>query len=125
MGYHDRDYYREGSQSTYVTSIVVKLIIVNGIVFLAELLFGRDSLGRSLVAETLAVHAARRQGPDQRADARAHDPLRADAALDERGPRPDVGEPLQAAASEHEPGPVPGASGAPGIPGNSGALGGL
>jgi len=40
MGFHDRDYYREGSQSTYVTSMVVKLIIINGIVFLGELLFG-------------------------------------------------------------------------------------
>ena len=57
MGFHDRDYYREGSQSTYVTSIVVKLIILNGIVFLAELLFGRDSQGRHIVAETLGVHA--------------------------------------------------------------------
>jgi membrane associated rhomboid family serine protease len=57
MGFHDRDYYREGSQSTYVTSIVVKLIILNGIVFLAELLFGRNSLGRNIVAEALGVHA--------------------------------------------------------------------
>src|SRR5262245_5612447 len=52
MGFQDRDYYREGSQSGYITSMVVKLIIINGIVFLAELLFGGDS-----VARVLGVHA--------------------------------------------------------------------
>jgi len=52
MGFHDRDYYREGSQSAYVTSIVVKLIIINGIIFFAELLFG----GREVVS-LLGVHA--------------------------------------------------------------------
>jgi membrane associated rhomboid family serine protease len=40
MGYEDRDYYREGSPGTFVTSMVVKLIIINGLVFLANLLFG-------------------------------------------------------------------------------------
>jgi membrane associated rhomboid family serine protease len=52
MGFHDRDYYREGQQPVYVTSVVVKLIIINGIVFLAELLFG----GRQ-VTDVLGVHA--------------------------------------------------------------------
>jgi len=51
MGFHDRDYYRESSQSIYVTSIVIKLMIINGIVFLAELLMG----GREL-ADKLGVH---------------------------------------------------------------------
>src|SRR5438874_731458 len=44
MGFQDRDYYREGSQSAYITSVVVKLIIINGIVFLAEILFADQHL---------------------------------------------------------------------------------
>ncbi|HMC11396.1 MAG TPA: rhomboid family intramembrane serine protease [Pirellulaceae bacterium] len=56
MGFQDRDYYREGSQSIYVTSMVVKLIIINGIVFLAELLFGGDARGNH-VASWLGAHA--------------------------------------------------------------------
>src|SRR5262249_39014573 len=52
MGFQDRDYYREGSQSIYVTSMVVKLIIVNGIVFFASLL-----LGVGKVEDLLGVHA--------------------------------------------------------------------
>lgn len=55
MGFQDRDYYRDGSQSVYVTSMVVKLIIINGIVFLAELLFG--GLNGMGVVSVLAVHA--------------------------------------------------------------------
>jgi membrane associated rhomboid family serine protease len=51
MGFQDRDYYREGSQAIYVTSVVIKLIILNGIVFLIELLFGGLSIARPL-----AVH---------------------------------------------------------------------
>src|SRR5207248_10676425 len=51
MGFHDRDYYREGSQSAYATSMVVKLIIINGIVFFGELLFG----GRE-VTSLLGLH---------------------------------------------------------------------
>lgn len=57
MGFHDRDYYREGSQSPYVTSMVVKLIILNGIVYLAELFVGRNQQGRYLVVEWLGAHA--------------------------------------------------------------------
>jgi membrane associated rhomboid family serine protease len=59
MGFQDRDYYRESSSSIYVTSMVVKLIIVNGLVFLAEILFDhyRDAAGRNYVASLLGVHA--------------------------------------------------------------------
>src|SRR5690242_357581 len=57
MGFHDRDYYREGSQSAYVTSVVIKLIILNIIVFLAELFLGRDASGQNLVAQWLGAHA--------------------------------------------------------------------
>src|SRR5439155_19493724 len=56
MGFQDRDYYRESSQSVYVTSMVIKLIIANGIVFLAEILFGSDLRGNS-VASLLGTHA--------------------------------------------------------------------
>jgi membrane associated rhomboid family serine protease len=52
MGFQDRDYYREGSQSIYVTSMVVKLIIINGIVFFVSLL-----LGVGKVEDFLGVHA--------------------------------------------------------------------
>ena len=45
MGFQDRDYYRDSSQSMYVTSMVVKLIIINGIVFFAEILAGWDARG--------------------------------------------------------------------------------
>jgi membrane associated rhomboid family serine protease len=51
MGFQDREYYRDGTQSIYVTSMVVKLIIINGIVFLAELLAGGYPL-----EQVLAVH---------------------------------------------------------------------
>jgi len=56
MGFQDRDYYRESSQSIYVTSIVVKLIIANGLMFLAEILFGNDLRGNS-IASLFATHA--------------------------------------------------------------------
>jgi membrane associated rhomboid family serine protease len=52
MGFQDRDYYREGSQSGYVTSMVIKLIIINGLVFLGELLFGGEA-----VTSLLGLHA--------------------------------------------------------------------
>ena len=52
MGFQDRDYYREGSQSGYVTSMVIKLIIINGLVFLGELLFGGET-----VTSLLGLHA--------------------------------------------------------------------
>src|SRR5438067_11761430 len=51
MGFQDREYYRESSsQSIYVTSMVIKLIIINAIVFLAEILFFKDLAGNSLVS---------------------------------------------------------------------------
>ncbi len=56
MGFQDRDYYRESSQSMYVTSMVIKLIILNGVVFLAEILFGNDLRGNS-IASLLGTHA--------------------------------------------------------------------
>src|SRR5688572_1898303 len=40
MGYQERDYYREQSEPSYVTSMVVKLIIINVVVFLADMFFG-------------------------------------------------------------------------------------
>jgi rhomboid family protein len=53
MGYQDRDYYREGDGGASLTSsIVVKLIILNCVVFLADLFFSpTHELTRSL-----AVH---------------------------------------------------------------------
>src|SRR3954468_3896013 len=56
MGFQDRDYYRESSQSIYVTSMVIKLIILNGIVFLAEVIAGWDPLtGHNAVTSALAT----------------------------------------------------------------------
>jgi len=52
MGFQDRDYYRDSSQPAYVTSMVVKLMIINGIVFLAEILLAQNHL-----ASILGVHA--------------------------------------------------------------------
>jgi membrane associated rhomboid family serine protease len=56
MGFQDREYYREAPQSIYVTSIVIKLMIINGVVFLAEILFGNDLNGNWIVA-ALGTHA--------------------------------------------------------------------
>ena len=56
MGFQDRDYYREGSQSAYATSMVVKLIILNGIVFFAEVLAGWGPHGENPVSDLLGVH---------------------------------------------------------------------
>src|SRR5262245_5750282 len=53
MGYQDRDYYRDGSQGQFVTSVVVKLIIINSIVFLADVFFGGE---RHTINSLLAVH---------------------------------------------------------------------
>src|SRR5439155_17454256 len=55
MGFQDRDYYRESSQSIYVTSMVIKLIIINGIVFFAEIVFGNDLRG-NWIASLLGLH---------------------------------------------------------------------
>jgi membrane associated rhomboid family serine protease len=55
MGYQDRDYYREGSQTQFVTSVVVKLIIVNCLVFFADVFFGGQ--GHS-ITDTLALDSA-------------------------------------------------------------------
>src|SRR5262245_54731952 len=57
MGFQDRDYYRDTSQPAYVTSWVVKLIILNGIVFLAEVLAGWGPSETNAVADLLGVHA--------------------------------------------------------------------
>jgi membrane associated rhomboid family serine protease len=58
MGFQDRDYYRESGQSGYVTSVVVKLIIINGIVYLAEMFGGGwDAAGNNAVSSLLGVHA--------------------------------------------------------------------
>lgn len=40
MGFQDRDYYRDDERGSYVTSVTVKLIIVNCVLFLANLFFG-------------------------------------------------------------------------------------
>jgi membrane associated rhomboid family serine protease len=60
MGYQDRDYYREGSQSQFVTSVVVKLIIINALVFLADVFFGGPD---HKITETLWLDAANLQKP--------------------------------------------------------------
>jgi membrane associated rhomboid family serine protease len=57
MGFQDRDYYREGSQAAYVTSMVVKLIILNGIVFLAQILAGWGPGDSNAVADWLGTRA--------------------------------------------------------------------
>jgi membrane associated rhomboid family serine protease len=60
MGFQDRDYYRESGQSGYVTSVVIKLIIINIVVWFAEaVLFSnaQDANGRNLLASLLGVHA--------------------------------------------------------------------
>jgi membrane associated rhomboid family serine protease len=56
MGFQDREYYREAPQSIYVTSIVIKLMIINGVVFLAEILFGSDLRG-NWIESLLGAHA--------------------------------------------------------------------
>jgi membrane associated rhomboid family serine protease len=53
MGYQDRDYYREGTQTQFVTSVVVKLIILNCLIFLADLFFGGP---QHSINKLLAVH---------------------------------------------------------------------
>lgn len=53
MGYQDRDYYREPSEANYITSMVVKLIIINVVVFLADMFFGGSN--HQLMA-ALALH---------------------------------------------------------------------
>src|SRR4051794_35120083 len=60
MGFQDRDYYRESGQSAYVTSVVIKLIIINIVVWFAEaILFSsaRDANGHNLLASLLGLHA--------------------------------------------------------------------
>jgi len=60
MGFQDRDYYRESGQSGYVTSLVIKLIIINIVVwFLEAILFAsvRDANGQNLLASLGGVHA--------------------------------------------------------------------
>lgn len=56
MGFQDRDYYRDSSQSMYASSMVMKLIIVNGLFFLAEVLAGWDVNGRNAVSDALGVY---------------------------------------------------------------------
>src|SRR5439155_2213857 len=63
MGFQDRDYYRESSQSIYVTSMVIKLIILNGIVFLAEVIAGWDLTDRDGVTSLLATSDMTRVRP--------------------------------------------------------------
>lgn len=60
MGYQDRDYYRDGSQGTFVTSMVVKLIIINALVFLANVFFSQP---KDAITLTLALDAYNLQKP--------------------------------------------------------------
>ena len=53
MGYQERDYYREQSESSYMSSMVVKLIIINVVVFLADMFFGGQS---HRLTEALLLH---------------------------------------------------------------------
>jgi len=57
MGFQDRDYYREGSEPGYVTSWVVKLIILNGVVFLAQIMAGWGPNESNPVTDWLGVHS--------------------------------------------------------------------
>jgi membrane associated rhomboid family serine protease len=51
MGFQDRDYYRDQSEQGFATSMVVKLIILNGLLFLANALFtNRDDSITNLLA---------------------------------------------------------------------------
>jgi membrane associated rhomboid family serine protease len=51
MGFQERDYYKDDERTSYVTSLTVKLIIVNCVVFLANLLFGgREDVVSSFLA---------------------------------------------------------------------------
>jgi membrane associated rhomboid family serine protease len=52
MGFQDRDYYREQSESAAVTSMVIKLIVINAIVFAADMFFGGN---QHLVTAALAL----------------------------------------------------------------------
>lgn len=53
MGFQDRDYFRDEAPPAFITSVVIKLIILNGIIFLADALFGgRDDT----VTKLLAAH---------------------------------------------------------------------
>lgn len=56
MGFQDRDYYREGEGTGAIQSVVVKLMIVSGLVFLAELLFMKPGRPDNPVVDLLAVH---------------------------------------------------------------------
>lgn len=52
MGYQERDYYRGDTPGNgYISSVVVKLIIINAVVFLADLFFSVDHN----IAQTLSV----------------------------------------------------------------------
>ena len=67
MAFQDRDYYRGSTESGYVTSMVIKLIIINGIVFLLTavlLAHYRDPSGRNGVASFLGVHSKTIVRPD-------------------------------------------------------------
>lgn len=55
MGYQDRDYYRgESPRGQFAQSMVVKLIVINALVFFADLLFGGSG---HTVSRALALHA--------------------------------------------------------------------
>jgi len=53
MGYQERDYYRDEQPTSLVTSVVVKLIILNCVIFLADALFGGTDHS---ITKLLAVH---------------------------------------------------------------------
>jgi membrane associated rhomboid family serine protease len=55
MGLQDRDYYRDEEGTSPIQSVVVKLIILNGLVFLTQILFRKED-GTSPVTQLLAAH---------------------------------------------------------------------
>jgi membrane associated rhomboid family serine protease len=52
MGFQDRDYYREAEPASGIQSMVIKLIIINGALFLADLFFGGP---RHAITEALSL----------------------------------------------------------------------
>jgi membrane associated rhomboid family serine protease len=48
MGLRDRDYYREGATGSALESVVLRLIVLNGLVFLAEVLLDGQALAQAL-----------------------------------------------------------------------------
>ncbi len=55
MGLQDREYYRETAAPPAAQSVVVKLIVLNGVLFLVDLFVGDHKLTRALALESDAI----------------------------------------------------------------------